>query len=237
MTADRPGFRTEWPSPEIEALADQLERDIGCTIDRSKFWHDMVAFNGAYQQDICAARVRTAKARAAAEAAYRRCRALRSSLEKAVDAFAPLNDLPAMLADVNRMERAMARQLEFVRSSPPARDAGERRSGWLFETTINRLALVYEDHTGQPAGTSTIRKSDDRNLRDEYRGGPFVRFVASVLDIVEPDRKRAALGDSIAKVLQVLNQPHHGVPRRSPVGDPMRYTLVTAVPSRKKSSR
>ena len=196
------GFSRRWPPPQIEVLAEQLEKDTGCTIDREVFQDDMVHWDAYYWAMKLREQESTAEAHAAMERAFRQCQEFRSSLQKAIEAAAPLYDLEAMLADIQHMERRITWQTEAAREirekMQPPRSAG-RPEADLFEGMISSLASIYELHTGRFAGTSTSRSRDGR-------GGAFVRFVKSVLDVVEPGDRRRALGESVAKMLRVLKE-------------------------------
>ncbi len=211
-TDEEQGFSRQWPSPQVDALADQLEQDTGCSIDREEFWHDMMSFDQVYRESRTGAQSWSPKSYSAMERVQHRCQEFRSSLEDATEAIAPLEDLQAMLTEIDRMERSIKWQAGVVRKMRSSRRSTSHPKAILFENTINALASIYEKHTGRPAGTSTSRTSDGR-------GGPFVRFVESVLDILEPDNRRAALGESIAKTLRVLKD------RRSLPGEAGRWVI------------
>ena len=88
---------------------------------------------------------------------------------------------------------------EFTRS-PEITDGATKAD--LFQHAVRHLAIVYEFRTGRWAGSSA-----SHNTTTKDRGGPFVRFVASVLEVMEPDSRRKGLGASIAKILPLLDEP------------------------------
>ena len=203
-TAEERGLSHEWPSPQIDALADQLEHDTGCSIYRGEFWDEMVCFDLNYRALRHGLQAWSPEAYEAVKRAQRRCQDFRESVRHAIDVNAPLEDLHAMLKETDRMEAAITRQIELVQSARSYR-SGKQPRGLLFENTIYQLAWIYEMYTGRTAGTSTSRTRDGRF-------GPFVHFVESVLEIVEPDSQRAALGESIAKVQEVVTNQKEGTP-------------------------
>ena len=192
-------FPLRWLPPQIEALAEQLEKDTGCsTIDRELFRGDMVALDEFYRTVKMHEQRSTSKAHAALERVFRRCQEFRSSLQDAVEATAPLDDLKVMLANIRRMEDAITLQTQCIRALRSPRSVG-RPQAVLFETLVGNLASIYEEHTGRSAGTSTSRSRGGR-------GGAFVRFVKSVLDVVEPGDRHTALGENLAKMLRVMTE-------------------------------
>ncbi len=188
------GFSRRWPPHQLEALAVQLEKDTGCTVDREVFRDDMVQIDAFYWTVKLQQQGSTSEAYAAMKRASRRCQEFRSSLQEAIEAAAPLDDLEVMLADIQRMEGAITRQAEFLQQFRPRRSAGRPRAVF-FGYMINGLALIFEEHTGRLAGTSSGHGHDDR-------GGTFVRFAKSVLGVVEPGDRHRALGENAKKILQ-----------------------------------
>ena len=208
---------------QVEALAEQLERDTGCTIDRVAFADDLevatISFaNARYfagPNPVWDAKVTEAKS--AFKAALESCRRFRLALERAhlahlehtdemkrafvapweklVEISSPpfAVDFETMLHDVRDIEDKLEKPVEMFRAP-----RGRPRN-WAWHGLVVILGHAYHGATGQRPTTSTIRGSDDR-------GGPFVRFVVSFLDNVDPGGSRAGLGNHIQSALQQLRR-------------------------------
>ena len=120
------------------------------------------------------------------------------------------------LDEAKVMEQRFKPVAEEYSRSPQVIARAETKAD-LFEHAVSHLALLYEDHTGRWAGTSTSRTTGDR-------GGPFVRFVASVLEVMEPNSSRKGLGASIAKILPLLDTP---LVLEAPWKSPRKWTART----------
>jgi len=108
------------------------------------------------------------------------------------------SDLETALRVLRGIEDTLERE---VTGTPPARGR-PRDTSWHMLVAI--LGYVYHRATGRRPATSSIRHGDDR-------GGPFVRFVASFLDIVDPGNSRAGIGNHIENALQQLRDPNSSV--------------------------
>ena len=182
-----PGFSREQPSAEIDALADHLEQDTGCTIDRDLFRNVMIDFSQHYRCYRANNTSRSPQEIAATKRAHRRCQALQAALQE--------TNYQVALDEINRLELALRWAVDNTKRDPSEKARYTKAA--LFRESVYYLAFLYQHNTGRPAGTSTSLTSDDR-------AGPFVRFVASVLKVMEPDTRRAGLGESIAKLLPLL---------------------------------
>jgi len=185
------GFQDDYPSLVIDVLADQLEQDTGCTIDRDALWGDMRVFDLQYQLHRSAAQLWSPEGAEAVQRVSQRCQEFQVALQDAAEILPQATGVQAILQDLNRMEEFLTWQAEAVHREKNARPT----KTVLFENSINHLAMIYESHTDRPAGTSAT---------EDGRGGPFVRFVENVLETADPDHGRAALGESIAKILPTL---------------------------------
>ena len=73
-----PGF--DRSGPEIDTLADQLEHDTGCTINREELVTDMMYFSTIYRDFRLDIKSHSAQAVAAIQRAYRQCRNYKAAL-------------------------------------------------------------------------------------------------------------------------------------------------------------
>ena len=204
--AAKPVYEPILSPAQIEALADQIEDDTGCTVDRARLADDVNHMLRIYHS------IKTSfksvfsgssvpEKRKALEKAHRACRQLQSSLQE-MEAHSNVGpDVRTTLESVERLEKDLAQWLVLY---TPHR--GRPADGWMFANLIYDLSRAYERATGRRAGASTIR---DR-YGDERGGGPFVRFVESVLAIIEPGRQRKALASSIHKALRQHYDPRRG---------------------------
>ena len=68
---------------------------------------------------------------------------------------------------------------------------------------VNDLASVYQSHTRRRP--TTIYRENTRE-----RGGPFVKFVETVIAALEPGKKRVALADTVKNVLRERKRAQSG---------------------------
>ncbi len=202
---------------QVEAIADELERDTGRTIDTPARIEDepawprfifkdqrgRAAFGNDLNEILVIYLARKTKKWGRREGvmwkrAYRRCRDFRSSLQQISKNELDFAELcPEMLERLERWEPHLKEMLElFDFPSVRARPS----DGWVFVNLIHDLGAVYENATKLPPGTSSTPGG-------KKRGGPFVRFGESIMKIIEPDHGRKALGSSISGALSKFRQP------------------------------
>jgi hypothetical protein len=196
--AAKPVYEPILSPAQIEALADQIEDDTGCTVDRARLADDVNHMLGMYHSiktsfKSVSSGSSVPEKRKALEKAHRACRQLQSSLQE-MEAHSNVGpDVRTTLESVERLEKDLARWLVLY-----APNRGRPADGWMFANLIYDLSVAYERATGRRAGTSTIRDQHG----GERRGGPFVNFVEMVMEIAEPSGGRLALGTSVAAALR-----------------------------------
>ncbi len=207
MDDQAPGA-TDWsyillPWEQVEALADQFERDMDRTINRPQFRAHMlnaVMFywlwrNGPFHLGTDEER---ADAKRASKAASKAAARFRLTLQRAFDAHLalPHGDTPAdvlrgILNDLDGIEVILDGHLALFRR--PTGRAPEP----AWHHSVEQFGRAWWVATGQLPRAPYRRRTGDH-------GGKFVDWVASILDMIHPGHNRDALGNRIRGALRAL---------------------------------
>lgn len=198
---------------ELDALAEQFERDTGRSIERWKFRHTILdgireyrwslnprAFEHAWTKRRLPAASKTS--RAAQKAAVR----FRSKLYDALDAHLllltaedraqtypswPANELRDIIKQLDDIEETLAKHVAKCRKPTG------RPFNFFWNEAIECFGFGFWLATDENTTTSTQRGRDDR-------GGDFVDFVSSILEKIDPGCDRAGLGNRIEAGLRAM---------------------------------
>ena len=215
---------------QIDALADQFERDTGRTIDRAQFHQHMVGAVTSYwvwhagpTASLSAMHIYWPDAKKASQAASRAAARFRLTLQRAFDAHERL----LVAEDQIALRYEFKRLLQSPRSAVPRHGHFPTLDLLLILNDLDGHEKALDSHLAlfrRPR--SRPRESwwhysidefawawweatgDDARApfrrRERDHGGKFVDWVASILDMINPGHNRDALGNRIRGALRAI---------------------------------